>query len=148
MYSEKLHSEIVIDAPISTVFAFLTNPNNIPLVLPGLIENTDIPELPIRQGSEFRFRYQMFGVVTDGTTVVDRIESPTVYEFTTKGGGVSHWRENLIEENGRTRVSVDLEYDPPKSWIEKVQLGAIRTLVPREIEQFLQNLRVLLELQS
>lgn len=148
MYNEKLHSEILINTPIAKVFTFLTTPQNIPLVLPGLIENTDIPGLPLKAGSEFRFRYQMFGVITEGTTVIDRIESPSVYDFSTMGGNVSRWRERLTEEDGRTRLSVDVEYDPPVSWFEKVQLSVVRTLMPAELDRFLQNVRILLELQS
>ncbi|MBI4038947.1 SRPBCC family protein [Candidatus Daviesbacteria bacterium] len=52
MYNEKIHTEIDIDAPVSKVFEFLTDPNNIPLILPGLKENYDIPELPIKEGSK------------------------------------------------------------------------------------------------
>ena len=148
MYSEKLHSEILIKAPIEDVFAFLTTPLNIPLVLPGLIENTNVPSSPLKAGSEFHYRYQMFGVVTEGTTIIDRIENNSAYDFSTTGGNMSHWLERLTTVDGQTKVSVDVEYDPPASWSEKVQLGVVRTLLPRELDRFLDNVKILLELRS
>jgi len=148
MYSEKLHSELLINAPIDKVFAFLTTPQNIPLVLPGLIDNTNIPELPLKAGSSFDYRYQMFGVVTEGKTTVDAIEGPHTYNFSTSGGNMSHWYEKLSDEGGQTRVTVDIEYDPAASWFEKVQLGVVRTFMPQELDRFLQNVRTVMELQS
>ena len=63
MYSEKIHAEVDISVSPEKVFNFLTNPKNIPLVLPGLIENYNIPELPIQVGSKYNFQYQMLGLV-------------------------------------------------------------------------------------
>ena len=40
----KIHAERDLTFPPEKIFEFVTNPNNVPLVLPGLIENTNIPE--------------------------------------------------------------------------------------------------------
>ena len=148
MKSIQIHVESDISAPIEKVFDFVTNPNNIPLVLPGLIENTNIPELPIKDGDEFNFKYSMFGVVIEGLTTVNKIEFPNRYDFSTDSGILSHWKERLLSNNGGTHFTLDVEYEPPQSWIEKIKINAMKKMNIKICENFLQNVNTVLELQT
>jgi len=103
MYSEKAHAEVDISVPPEKVFNFLTNPKNIPLVLPGLIENYNIQELPIQVGSKFNFKYQTLGIVQEGEVVVDKVESNSIYDFTSTGGVVSKWIQQMDTANGYSK---------------------------------------------
>lgn len=148
MKSIQIHVESDINAPIEKVFEFVTNPNNIPLVLPGLIENTNIPELPIKVGDKFNFKYLMFGIVIEGLTTIDKIESPNVYDYSTYSGISSHWKESLSSNNGGTHFTLDVEYEPPQSWIEKIKINIIKNMNIKTCENFLHNINSVLELQS
>jgi len=148
MESIQIHVEADINAPIEKVFKFATNPNNIPLVLPGLIENTNIPELPIKAGDKFNLKYQMLGVIVEGICTIDKIESPNIYDFSTSSGVTSHWKERLSSNNGGTHFSLDVEYEPPRSWIEKMKLNVIKKMNIKDAEHFLHNINAVLELQS
>ena len=148
MYTESVHHEIDIDAPPEKVFDFLTNPRNVPLVLPGLIENLNIPPLPLHAGSQFTYRYQMLGVVLEGTTTIESIERPTTYDFTTSGGAESTWRQRMEARAAGTRFSVEVEYAPPRSWLDKIKVEVIRKMSQSEAERYLENLKTLLEMQD
>jgi uncharacterized protein YndB with AHSA1/START domain len=145
---ERVRLELEIEASVEKVFDFLTDPHNIPLVLPGLIENTNIPELPLGVGSQFGYTYQMFGVVLRGDVIIDAIEHPSVYDFHTTGQVASAWKQHLTPRDGGTLFQLDVEYEPPRSWLEKVKLGVMRRFSDKEAEQYLHNLKALLELQE
>jgi len=144
----QVHFESDINAPIEKVFEFVTNPNNIPLVLPGLIENTNIPKLPIKAGDKFNFKYQTFGIIIEGVTIIDEIEYPNIYNFSTTSGITSHWKERLSNNNGSTHFILDVEYEPPQSWLEKITLNVIKKMNTKDAEHFLHNINAVLELQS
>jgi hypothetical protein len=148
MYSEKAHAEVDISVPPEKVFSFLTNPKNIPLVLPGLIENYNIPELPVQVGSKFNFKYQTLGIVQEGEIVVDKVESNSAYDFTSTGGVASKWLQRMATKDGGTHFSLDVEYDPPKSWLDKIKLEVVRKMNQSDAEKYTQNLKTLLEMQS
>jgi len=143
---ENVKLSIKINAPVQKVFDFLTNPNNIPLVLPGLIENTNIPQLPLKAGDKFDFKYKMIGVVVEGVTVVDKIESPASYHFSTSAGLVSHWREQFSPEGDATKIILEVDYDTPKSVTDKIIIGVARKFNLKEAERYLQNIQLALEL--
>jgi carbon monoxide dehydrogenase subunit G len=145
---EKLRLELEINASAEKVFDFLTDPHNIPLVLPGLIENTNIPELPLGAGSQFNYTYQMFGVVLRGDVVIDAIERPSAYHFHTTGEAASTWKQHITPRDGKALFQLEVEYEPPRSWLEKVKLGVMRRFSDKEAEQYLHNLKTVLELQE
>ncbi len=148
MYKEKIHFEIEINAAPEKVFDFLTDPHNIPLVLPGLIENSNIPPLPVKVGTKFNFKYQMFGVVINGETVIDKVERPSAYDFTISGGVDSKWVERMTGKNGGTHFTLDVGYNSPQSWIDKIKLDVVQKMNQGNVEHYLRNIKTLLEMQS
>jgi len=141
-------AEIIINAPIDKVFAFLTNPANIPLVLPGLIENTDIPALPLKNGDRFNFKYKMYGVLVRGVTVIEKIEAPTLYYFSTTAGVTTQWREDFRQSGEGTLMSVSVEYEVPISLLDKVAGKITEALSRKELETYLQNVALVFSNKS
>jgi carbon monoxide dehydrogenase subunit G len=147
MYDAKIEADATIDVPAETVFDFLVSPEKIPLAMPGLIENYNIPDLPLKVGSQFNYRYQLLAVVLEGTWTVTTLERPTRYEARTTGGGLSEWRYLLTAADGSTRVSLTVEYETPRSLLEKARVAVVQATSQREAEEYLQNLKMALELQ-
>lgn len=147
MFDAKVHAQAEIDAPIEQVFDFLVAPDKIPLVMPGLIENRDIPPLPLRVGSQFTYKYQLYGVMFEGTWTVTALEAPTVYEARTTGGADSEWKYRLSEQDGKTNVSLTVNYETPRSLLEKFKSNIAEAMNQKEAETYMHNLKLLLELQ-
>ncbi|MFL5733269.1 MAG: SRPBCC family protein [Chloroflexia bacterium] len=145
MYSQKVRPQTTINVPREEVFDFLVNPQQIPLVLPGLIENTDVPELPLKVGDTFTYHYQVSGVMLEGTWTITELEKPSVYAARTTGGGDSEWRYTLRDEGKGTHLDLTVTYDPPKSVLQKIQVGVLEKIVEKDAETYMQNLKTLLE---
>src|SRR5687768_14755698 len=126
MYSDEVLVETTIVAPRETVFDFLTNPYQIPLVLPGLIENTGVPELPLKVGDSFTYRYQVVGVVLEGKWTVTELDAPARYSAETTGAANSVWRYDLTEQAGGTHVSLSVRYAAPQSLLDKASTSVLQ----------------------
>ncbi|MEJ7653044.1 MAG: SRPBCC family protein [Chloroflexia bacterium] len=147
-YDAGVQAEAVINAPAQRVFDFLTSPEKIPLVMPSLIENTNLPEPPLQEGSEFTYRYQMYGVILEGSWIVTALEAPTRYEARTTGAGDSLWKYSLTESGGQTTVALSVEYRTPQSALQRFQTAVVQTMNQREADVYMANLKMVLEMQD
>ena len=148
MDSAQITLQTIIPATRERLFEFLTTPGQVRLVLPGLIESTNISELPLKVGSTFDYKYQMYGVIVEGQWEVFVLERPSRYEARTTGGAESTWRYNLEDADGGTRLSLALEYDVPQSLLGQVRIGLLKKINEKEAEHFFENLKAVFELQA
>ena len=144
----RFEQKIDIKAKPQKVFDFLTTPEKIPLVLPSLIENTNVSELPLRKSSTFDWHYQMYGVKLKGKWEVTEIAAPTRYAARTTGDTESTWDYRLEETGGGTRVHVTVEYATPRSVLGKAGLAVVQQLNRKELDAYLSNLKTVLEMQE
>lgn len=148
MHDATVRRSIVIDASAEVIFDFLVSPEKIPLVLPGLVENFEIPPLPLAPGSKFRYRYQMYGVMLEGVWTVTLVERPARYEAFTDGDIPSQWAYELSQQNGSTKVEMLVTYETPRSVLQRIQSEVVLKINQQEAEHFLQNLKTVLEMQT
>jgi ligand-binding SRPBCC domain-containing protein len=148
MNEARVRYEIDIPASRKKVWDFLVDPHKIPLVLPGLVENVDIPPLPLQNGSSFKYRYLMYGVMLEGHWKVTALETPSRYEAETDGDVSSHWRYDLTEDGGRTHVKLDVTYKTPASLTGKVKGDVLAKINQSEAEAYMKNLKAVLEMQQ
>lgn len=148
MDTTAIHSEVDIHAPVAKCFEFLVNPHQIPLVMPELIENIDIPELPLKVGDSFKYKYQLFGTILEGDWIVEAVEANKKYIATTTGGATSRWEYNLTETEKGTHVTLDVTYEPPTSVAQKVQSVVLSKITQNSADTFLANLKTVLELRQ
>jgi hypothetical protein len=83
-----------------------------------------------------------------GDVVIDAIERPSVYHFHTTGEAASAWKQHLTPQDGKAQFQPEVEYEPSRSWLEKVKLGVLRRFSDKEAEQCLHNLKTVLDLQE
>ena len=143
--SNVISKHIAIAASKEKVFNFITNPHKIPLVMPSVIRNEDIPDLPMKVGDKFTYVFQMFGINLTGNWHVTRIDPNDVYEARTDGGAESQWKYTLHEENGVTELYLDISYETPHNVLETIKATVIENINTRETETFLENLKVTIE---
>lgn len=146
MNEARVQSTIEIAAPVDKVWNFLVDPKKIPLVLPGLVENVNVPALPLKEGSQFQYRYQMYGVMTEGTWKVTKLEPKRVYDAVTDGDVESRWHYEVSEREGKTHVALDVTYRAPQSVLGKIKAEALAKINQAEGEHYLQNLKTVLEM--
>jgi hypothetical protein len=146
MRDATVHCSISIDASAEKTFDFLVSPEKIPLVLPGLVENYDIPPQPLQPGSSFKFRYQMYGVMLEGRWTVTKVDRPNRYEASTEGEVASAWVYEITRENGSTHVDATITYETPHSVLEKIRSDVMLKINQQEADTFLRNLKTVLEM--
>lgn len=147
MATMTIHLETRINARPKHVYDFLVNPHKIPLVMPGLIENTDVPSLPLKEGHSFTFRYLMYGVMLEGRWTVTKLDDSRRYEARTTGVA-STWTYELSPRGDETHLSLTVEAEPPQSLLQKAQVGILRKISESAGDAYFRNLKTVLELQS
>jgi len=147
MEKEKVQMSIDISAPVQRIFDYVTDPNKIPSILPGLVENSNVPELPLKVGSVFNYKYQMFGVMLDGVWSVSEISSPSLYKAHTTGGVESDWTYEISGEGDNSKVSLTVEYVMPQGLVSKIKASALAKINEKEADHLLHNLKTILEMQ-
>jgi len=134
-----------ICAPIQKVFDFIVDPFQLPKAMSSLIENTNVSDIPLKEGSTYNYKYKMFGVTLDGVWEVKEMDSPKIYSARTVGAIDSEWAYELQEEGEVTRITLTITYKPPQSVIEQLKLTALSAANEVEAKNFLHNLKVLTE---
>ena len=148
MHDAKVESEITIGTSPQRVWNFLTDPNKIPLAMPSLIGNYNVPELPLKVGSKFNYKYQMFGIILEGEVTVDTFNEPSIYEFSTSGDVQSNWTYTLDGTENSTKLRLSATYVTPESVTAKLKSKIIAKMNQKESELYLENLKTVLEMQS
>jgi hypothetical protein len=135
----------MIHAPIQKVFDFIVDPTQTPKAMSGSIENSNISELPLKEGSTYNYKYKMLGVTLDGVWEVKQIDSPKMYSARTLGDAESEWNYELYEDAGVTYITLTVTYKPPHTVAEQVKMAAMIKVNELEAKNFLHNLKVLTE---
>jgi carbon monoxide dehydrogenase subunit G len=147
METSTVTKSLQINVPPQKIFDFITTPTNIPFILPGLVENYDIPTLPLKAGSKFGYKYQMYGVMLDGLWIVDQIESPTLYKAHTTGEAASTWIQEISGDEQSSTVTLTVEYTIPEGVLNRIKSNALQSINEKEADHMLHNLKTVLEMQ-
>lgn len=108
----EIKQSIVINAPVSKVFEFVTNPANWPRYVTNLMDVKDMsPDIPAK-GSTFTFQYKIMGFKVEGKgTVTENVKDKSFglsfesvvpikesYDFVDRGDGTTEFFFNLQYE--------------------------------------------------
>ncbi|HEY1074614.1 MAG TPA: SRPBCC family protein [Patescibacteria group bacterium] len=144
MSSPRIHKVAIVEASPERVFDFLVDPEGHSGILPGLIEVTDVPK-PLRVGSDFHFKFQMYKITLSGEWSVTKLEYPHVYEGRSSGGAVSFWRYELKPVQLGTQLELSIEYTPPQTVLSSISQPVLESLNEQSAQQFLDNIGLILK---
>ena len=142
----KVHASTLINKPIQEVFEYTASPVNGPAFIPNLNENSNIqPEKP-GVGQKFDWRFNMAGVDLRGQAEVTEYDSPKTAKIVSTGDSNSTWAYSFEEENGGTKVTLEVDYEVAQGAMQKIaDKLVIDKLNQRSAEQSLENLKTILE---
>lgn len=142
----KVSSSIVINKPIQEVFEYTASPHNGPAFIPNLNENTNVTPEKAGKGQTFDWRYNMAGVDLRGKAEVVEYDAPNKVVIKTTGDGTAAWVYSFSEENGGTKVSVEVDYELSENSLRSMaNKMVVDKLNQRTSEQMLENLKTILE---
>lgn len=145
--TEKLaiEKQVLIDAPVEAVFAYHSDPENLPEIWPSLIEVTDVERSPDGQVESFGWVYKMAGVRFNGHAEFTAYEQDSRTVVETRGG-IRGRMETIFEPEGsQTRVIDRTDYHIPIPLLGKVVERFLASSNENETELILANLKARME---
>ncbi len=142
----KVSSSVVINKPIQEVFAYTASPRNGPAFIPNLNENNNITPEESGVGQSFDWRFNLAGVDLRGKAEVTEFNPPHSAKIVSTGDGNSTWSYSFHEENGGTKVALEIDYQITENALQRIANKlVIDKLNQRTVEQSLENLKTILE---
>lgn len=140
----KAQASIVINKPAEEVFDYTCSPINGPAFIPNLNENTDVQGEGV--GQTYNWRFNMAGVDLKGKGEVTVFDRPNREEMSITGDTTAKWTFSFEEENGSTKVTVEVDYDIVESALQKLaNKMVVDKFNQKTAEQMLDNLKTILE---
>lgn len=102
---------INISAPVEKVFAYVSDPMNIPEWLPNMMEVTEVTGSGV--GQHYRWRAKMAGVPLNGESTVREYIPNQRRVVEGKGGFVSTWTFTYEPHDSGTKFGINIEYTIP-----------------------------------
>jgi uncharacterized membrane protein len=143
----ELETSITINAPIEKVFAFLTDPRNLPEIWPSMIEVKHVTPAP-KGGFNFEWVYKMAGMQIEGAS--ETVEYVLNERTVTKGikGIESKFTWLYKPLNKTTKLTVEIEYKVPLPLLGKLAEAVVLKRNEQEAETLLFNLKSRLEIET
>ena len=139
----KVEKVITINAPVEKVFAYIDDPMNELEWFPGVMEIRDVTGKGV--GARSRFVYKMIGIRLEGeSTVTEHIPNERIVTQS-KGGIISTWTWTFKPENGRTRLTVVVDYTIPIPVLGKVAEAVVLKWTSREADMATANIKARME---
>jgi len=141
----KVVKSLEINVPQDKIYNFITDPANIPAILPGLIENSNFTT-PLVVGSVFNYKYQMYGLMLEGVWTVDELVYPSLYKAHTTGGVNSWWTQEISGDQEKSTVTLTVEYEIPEGVLNKIKANALISINDKEADHMIHNLKTIIEM--
>ena len=142
----KVQKKITIHAPIDKVFAFMTDPRNLPEVWPSMIEIKNV-KAARNGGYDFEWVYKMGGMHFNGAS--ETTEFVVNKRQVTKGtkGIESTFTWNYETTKDGTLLNLEVEYKIPLPLIGKIAEAILVKQNDHEAQLTLDNLKVRMEME-
>lgn len=138
----------LIDAPVEKVFAYYSDPQNLPEVWPSLLEVTDVERDADGHPRRFGWVYKMAGMRFSGTTENTEFEPNRRYVAESKGGISSTITTVFEAKSGKTELRETVRYSVPVPLLGKVAQRFLEKLNENEVEIIHANLKAKMESES
>lgn len=109
----RIEHELVVDRPLEDVFAYVTDPANVPEWQSGVLETTKEPEERLRAGTRWREVRTFLGRRMEGTLEATAYEPGAEFSLRALSGPLPFEVRHLFERaGGATRIRVVAEGEP------------------------------------
>jgi len=132
-------ASIPCDAP--TAWAFVSQRENAPKLVPNLVRVWDIAPAQAGPGQAWKFEFKLLGLSFEGTAKIIQFEAGRMLQFQTTGRVPSKWTYTIAPEAAGARATVAVDYDLPDNlWARVKDRVALSRIHESQIEEILVNL--------
>ncbi len=143
----KLHKTITIHAPIEKVFAFMSDPRNLPDIWPSMIDVKNVTPAA-HGGYNFGWVYKMAGMKFDGASETTEFVLNQRNVTRSTKGIESKFVWVYQPEGHNTKLTVDIEYTVPVPLLGKIAEAIIVKQNDHEGDTLLENLKNRMEIET
>ncbi len=142
----KVQKKITIHAPIDKVFAFMTDPRNLPEIWPSMIEIKNV-KTARNGGYDFEWVYKMGGMHFNGASeTTEFVVNKRQVTKSTKGiDSTFTWNYETTKDD--TLLNLEVEYKIPLPLIGKIAEAILVKQNDHEAQLTLDNLKVRMEME-
>ncbi|MDA8171902.1 MAG: SRPBCC family protein [Nitrospiraceae bacterium] len=142
----KITRQIGIRAPAERVFSIVTNPENWPRFVSGLIEVRDLsPDMPARGGT-FTWEYNLMGKRITGRGEITEYEKNKKCALALTGEFSLKETYEFVERPEGTELDVEMEYELPAGQeVSGAGIGVLDKVNEVEAGTILEKIRILSE---
>ncbi len=141
----KISRTVEIDAPVERVYAFMTDPNNMPEVWPSMVEVSNVQRRDDGSHS-FDWVYKMAGIRFEGHADAQEVEKNRRVVSKNDSGIPSTFHYTYESVDGKTRLTMEAEYTIPNKVLNKLAEPIVRRINEHEADVLLQNVKARMEL--
>ena len=120
----KISKTIRIHAPLEKVYSFMTDPNNLPIIWPSMVEVSNVKSSPDGAHS-FNWVYKMAGFKMEGAGETIEVVPRKKVVVENKRGIHSIHTYQYRHENDETILDIQIEYDIPVPLLGKMAEAVI-----------------------
>jgi uncharacterized protein YndB with AHSA1/START domain len=144
----KIDRTVIINAPVEKVFAYMTNPANLPEIWPCLVEVNDLHQTREGTGTTYNWVYKMAGTHFEGTAEITEF-IPNQRLVIKDEGGIRAIRTITLQPvEGGTKYTLQMDYVLPPSLLGKLDPGFVQRLNECEADVVMANLKVRMEAET
>ncbi len=140
----KITKSIDVAASPSTVYAFITEPANLPQVWPSLVSVSNVKRSPDGSHS-FEWVYKLGGMRLRGHAETVRAQPNEYLEVDNERGVPSHFRWRCEPRGSSTRVVLEVDYEIPALVIGRLAEPIVAKMNEREMDELLSNVKAAVE---
>jgi uncharacterized protein YndB with AHSA1/START domain len=132
-----------IQAPVEKVFAYVTDPMNIPEWMVGITEVTDVTGAGL--GQRHHWKYNMLGIPLHGETTISEHVPNERWVTDGKGGVVSVFAFTFAPHEGGTKLDLRIDYTIPVPVLGKLAEKLVLKRHQRDADVSMENIKERLE---
>jgi uncharacterized membrane protein len=136
---DKITKSIIISAPLEQVFAYFSEPRNLPEIWPSLTEVKNFIDDPAERS--FDYVYKMAGMKFEGHSETLEFEPNERIMSQSRKGIHSVMVYSFERVDDKTKVTIETEYKIPNRLLSKLAAPVIRRINEREATTVLNNLK-------
>lgn len=141
-----IEQKIIINAPVSKVYAMIANASNWTEYVTSLTDVSNVSSPGLEPGTTYDWEYRMLGVKLSGTGVVTENVFQKSFAMRMEGTIPMTEKYSLRELDGATELSITIDYKMPGKVLEKIANSRlVEKLNMREGENVLAKVKLLCE---
>src|SRR5215469_6356276 len=111
----KVQENTVVAAPAEKIYKMLAEPERAVMFVPGLTRISNVAS--DKRSWDYEFSWHGFGI--KGHAECTASDSPKKYQFKTVSGNKSVWTYQCASEGGKTKLSLEIEYEVPQQQLAR-----------------------------